>query len=88
MSESMRSLVEMRLMIVTLLVNKLGLNSSNSSKPPSTDPNRKKARKARSNKKRRAQAGHKETTLQRVDDPDQIEVLTIDQSTLPPFRKR
>ena len=30
MTESMRSLVEMPIMIVTLLINKLGLNSSNS----------------------------------------------------------
>ena len=83
MLESMRSLVEMLLMIVTLLVNKPGLNSRNSSKSPSTDPNRKKAGKATSRKKRGAQPGHKGTTLQRVDDPDQIEVLKIDQSTLP-----
>ena len=83
MSETMRSLVEMLLMIVTLLVNKLGLNSRNSSKPPSSDPNRKKNSKATEGKKRGAQPGHKGTTLRPVDDPDQIEVLTLDQATLP-----
>ena len=57
MSESMRSLVEMLLMIVTLLVNKLGLNSSNSSKPPSSDPNRKKASRATAGKKSWSPAG-------------------------------
>ena len=57
MSENMRSLVEMLLMIVTLLVNKLGLNSRNSSKPPAADPNRKKAGKVSSDKKRGAQPG-------------------------------
>ena len=81
MSESMRSLVEMLLMIVTLLVNKPGLNSRNSSKPPSTDPNRKKAGKATSMKKRGAQPWLKGITLQRVDDPDQIEVLKISTGT-------
>ena len=30
------------LLLVTILANRLGLNSKNSSKPPSTDPNRQK----------------------------------------------
>lgn len=83
MSETMRSLIEVLLMIVTLLVNRLGLNSRNSSKPPSADQNRKKTDKTTTGKKRGAQPGHKGTTLQAVDDPDQIEVLTLDQYTLP-----
>ena len=66
MSGSMRSLVEMLLMIVTLLLNKLGLNSSNSSKPPSSDPNRKKASRATAGKKSGAQPGHKGVTLRPV----------------------
>ena len=41
-SPALRSMIEMLLMIITLLAGKLGLNSQNSSKPPSTDPNRKK----------------------------------------------
>ncbi len=43
MSETRRSLIEVLVLIVTLLVNRLGLNSRNSSKPPSSDPNRKKS---------------------------------------------
>ncbi len=43
MSKTTRSLIEVLILIVTLLVNRLGLNSGNSSKPPSNDPNRKKA---------------------------------------------
>lgn len=42
MSDTTRSLIEVLIVIVSLLVNKLGINSRNSSKPPSTDPNRKK----------------------------------------------
>jgi transposase len=38
---------EMLLMIISLLAGKLGLNSQNSSKPPSTDPNRKKRSEAK-----------------------------------------
>lgn len=41
-SPALRAMFEMLLMIITLLTGKLGLNSQNSSKPPSTEPNRKK----------------------------------------------
>lgn len=46
-SPALRAMFEMLLMIITLLAGKLGLNSQNSSKPPSTDPNRKKKQVAR-----------------------------------------
>jgi hypothetical protein len=42
LSPSMRTTFDLLLLIVTLLYQRLGLNSSNSSKPPSTDLNRKK----------------------------------------------
>ena len=41
-SPALRAMFEMLLMIICFLAGKLGLNSQNSSKPPSTDPNRKK----------------------------------------------
>ena len=41
-SLGLKSLVELLLVIITLLSNRLNLNSRNSSKPPSTDKNRKK----------------------------------------------
>ena len=47
LSPGIRSTVELLILIITLLVNKLGLNSSNSSKPPSQDPNRDKDKKKR-----------------------------------------
>jgi len=83
MSKTTRSLIEVLILIVTLLVNRLGLNSGNSSKPPSNDPNRKKAPRKKGNKKKGAQKGHAGTTLVRVDDPDVIENLSVDQKTLP-----
>jgi transposase len=82
-SETTRSLIEVLVLIVTLLVNRLGLNSQNSSKPPSADLNRKKPPRKGSEKKRGGQKGHKGTTLVKVDDPDVIEKLHIDQRTLP-----
>jgi transposase len=42
-----KSIFELLILIIILLINKLGLNSSNSSKPPSTDPNRKKKKLSR-----------------------------------------
>lgn len=44
-SPALRAMFEMLLMIITLLSGKLGLNSKNSSNPPSTDPNRKKKKR-------------------------------------------
>ncbi len=83
MSETTRSLIEVLVLIVTLLVNRLGLNSRNSSKPPSSDPNRKKSPNKGKAKKRGGQKGHKGCTLVKVDDPDVIEELHINKGTLP-----
>jgi transposase len=62
MSVTTRSLIEVLILIVTLLVNRLGLNSRNGSTLPSNDPNRKKASRKYSSKKPGAQTGHKGTT--------------------------
>jgi transposase len=40
LSLGMKSTVELLILIITLLVNRLGVNSKNSSMPPSQDPNR------------------------------------------------
>jgi len=45
MSPATKSLFEVLVLIITLLANRLNLNSKNSSKPPSTDPNREKISK-------------------------------------------
>jgi len=70
-----------------LLLNKLELNSKNSSKPPSSDPNRKKKKKNGKGKKSQGgQNGHKGTTLAIDEDetPDEIEEIEIDLKKLPP----
>ncbi|MEE9368943.1 MAG: DUF6444 domain-containing protein [Pontiella sp.] len=72
-SETTRSLIEVLVLIVTLLVNRIGLNSRNSSKPPSADQNRKKPPCKGNEKKQGGQKGHKGTMLAKVDDPDIIE---------------
>ncbi len=83
MSQATRSLIELLVLIVTLLLHRLGLNSRNSSKPPSTDPNRIKPTRTRTGKKRGGQPGHEGTTLIKVDNPDIIEELCVDQTALP-----
>mgnify|MGYP001576664703 FL=1 len=51
------------------------LNSRNSSKPPSSDPNRKKESRTKGDKKAGGQKGHVGVTLQKVNNPDKIEVI-------------
>ena len=84
LSPALRSALEVLLILVALLLNRMTLNSKNSSKPPSTDPNRKKSsRQGQSSRKPGGQKGRNGTTLQPVADPDEVEVLTIDRRTLP-----
>ena len=57
---------------------RLNQNSRNSSKPPSTDfyvkekPNPKRSRRQKSDKKPGGQEGHLGTTLEMVDNPDEV----------------
>jgi transposase len=83
LSPALKSALEVILLLVSVLLNRVTLNSKNSSKPPSSDPNRKKDNRSKSNKASGGQTSHVGKTLQRIDDPDEIEVITIDQSTLP-----
>jgi len=82
-------MIELLVTIIQLLVAKLGLNSSNSSIPPSQDPQRQRGAKSKSKGRKRkpgGQKGHPGTTLEPVDHPDQIENIAVDRRTLPPGR--
>ncbi|MCP4485632.1 MAG: IS66 family transposase [Flavobacteriaceae bacterium] len=84
-SPALKALIKLLLVIISLLTDKLGLNSSNSSIPPSLDPNRKKKKKATGKKRKPGgQLGHKGVSLGLVSNPDEIEELEIDRRTLPP----
>ena len=83
LSPAIRSMVELLIFLITLLANRLNLNSSNSSKPPSIDPNRKKVRKAKGEKKAGGQKGRVGVTLEKVDKPDKVEVIKLDRRNLP-----
>lgn len=80
--------MEVILILVSLLVNRLKLNSKNSSKPPSSDPNREKVKRKAGQRKPGGQKGHDGSTLEKVPDPDIIADLEIDRSLLPPGNYR
>lgn len=85
-SPQMRAMMELLIVVIRLLVGKLGLNSSNSSKPPSQDPKRQRGSKqmAKGNKRKPGgQNGHTGTTLKKVTNPDRVETIEIDRRTLP-----
>jgi len=86
MSVALKSMFEVLVLIISLLANRLNLNSTNSSKPPSADPNRKKKPKPKTGRNKGGQNGHVGTTLKKVDDPDIIEPINIDRRTLPSGR--
>ena len=59
LSPALKASLEVLLLLVTILTNSLGLNSKNSSKPPSSDPNRKKELKEPGERKPGGQHGLK-----------------------------
>lgn len=72
-SPALKAAIEVIILALTLVCEKLGLNSSNSSIPPSQDSNRKKEKsKKKSGKRVGGQNGHTGKTLQKVEDPDEI----------------
>lgn len=83
LSPAIRSMVELLIFLVTFLTNRLNLNSRNSSKPPSSDPNRRKVRESKGDKKAGGQKGRVGVTLQKVDEPDKVEVIKVDRRKLP-----
>jgi transposase len=85
-SPQIRAMMELLIVVINLLLNKLGLNSSNSSTPPSKDPNRPRGSKRNvpgEKLKPGGQNGHPGTTLKKVGNPDQITTLIVDRKTIP-----
>jgi transposase len=83
LSPALKSALEVILLLVTVLLNRVTLNSKNSSKPPASDPNRKKGQRKKSDKSSGGQKSHIGTTLQKIEEPDEIEIITIDRLSLP-----
>jgi len=83
-SPSLKAMIELLLMIVTLMAGKLSMTSRNSSKPPSSNPNLKKNnRKNNTGKKPGGQPGRTGVNLAPVENPDHIVPIKLDRRRLP-----
>lgn len=87
LTASTKSMFNLLILIIELLLNRFGATSKNSHKPPSQDPNRRKKVGEGSTKKPGAQKGHVGTTLQQSDDPDEIVRISINNEKLPKDKK-
>lgn len=85
-SPVLRASINLLILVVTLLANRLGLNSQNSHLPPSTDLHRKKTPRKSNQRKPGGQPGHQGKQLTPLKDPDEVEMLSIDRLTLPQGR--
>ena len=83
LSPAIRATMDILILVVQLFANRIGLNSRNSSKPPSTDPNRPKNLSKSSGNNPGGQHDHKGETLEKVSKPDETLVINIDRKTLP-----
>ena len=69
-SAALKAAIKMLIMLISLLANRLNVNSNNSSKPPSEDQNRKRGqRNKNSDKKPGGQNGHVGAKLKKVEHP-------------------
>ncbi len=82
---SVRSVIELLVLIVELLLVRLNVNSRNSSTPTSQDFHRERGRTVRAEHKRKpgGQPGHKGERIARIKDPDKVELLFVDRRPLP-----
>lgn len=78
-----RSDTETLINLASELLGRVQLNSQNSSKPPSSDPNRDKKRRSTSKRKPGGQPGRSGTTLKQIPDPDKIVTLKVSAKDLP-----
>lgn len=82
-SDALKAAVTLLIAVVKLLALQLGLNSQNSSKAPSTDPNRERKKRTPAARKVGGQPDHLGTTLTLQNNPDVIKNIHIDRRTLP-----
>lgn len=85
-SPSLRAAIDVLMLLVKLMADRLATSSRNSSKPPSQDPNRQRRLRTTGERKPGGQPGHEGTTLAPVDDPDEVVTLSVDRRTLPKGR--
>ena len=90
-SPEVRLVLSLLIQLVELMSIRLATDSRTSSKPPSTDKNKKprikKKKKKRSNKSVGGQQGHNGSKLEQFEDPDEVIELSVDMRTLPTGEK-
>lgn len=83
-SPTLKAAIKILIVLITMLAQRFGLNSKNSSKPPADDKNRERgSNREKSGKKPGGQNGHIGTKLKKIACPDRIETIKIDRRTLP-----
>jgi len=83
-SPALLSMIELQSKVLETLLIRFSLTSRNSSKSPSSDPNREKTSTGKSSGlKPGGQPGRVGKNLKRVADPDEIKIIELDRSTLP-----
>ena len=88
-SSAFKAVIEILLLIITLLVNRLNLNSKNSSRPPSTDQySENKSNRNQPGRKPGGQKGHPGSNLNPVENPDEIKSIMLNRKSLPKSRYR
>ena len=85
LSLAVKAVIELLLLIIGILVERVTKNSSNSSKPPSADQNREKKTNDKKDPKKKpgGQNGHNGSTLMPVENPDKIVDLKVNKKDLP-----
>ncbi|MCP4750045.1 MAG: transposase [Proteobacteria bacterium] len=84
LSPAFAASMKLIMVVMKLPIDRLGINSSNSSIPPSQDPKRKKKGKGKGKgKKAGGQKGHKGHAIEKIADPEIIEEIPIDRSKFP-----
>ncbi len=83
-SPALKSSIEVLLILIAALLDMVSLNSKNSSKPPSFDPNRERKKRGKGGGRRPGgQNGHPFSGLEPLPNPDFVNTILVDRDTLP-----
>ncbi len=84
-SSSSKAIFNLLILVIKMLLGRSKLTSKNSSKPPSSDNNNETddEKDKKNSKKQGGQKGHQGNTLTFLENPEKIEELEVDQSSLP-----
>lgn len=83
LSDNFKTVFFSLLEFTSILLDRVGVNSSNSGLPPSKDPYRVRRKAKGSKRKPGGQHGHEGSYLKQVDNPTEVEQIFIDKSSLP-----